>query len=688
MTISISPMPKAQFFDNYGKPLSGGFIWTYEAGTTTLKNTYNSSSLTVPNTNPIVLDSAGRASIWLDGSYKFIIEDTSSGVSGGHGALLYSADNLGASTDALVSTSNLIMGGYPYVDLRFTNGDLSSALSLASSTGKNVLVTMSSNVLSQQLSTPIGVGIKVILGGIINAGSQTLTINGPFEAGRHLALSGSNITFGYGSVAEVFPEWWGASLYTIDNYSAINSAINSLPNGGVISFGNYIHNYSTTLVFKNNIIYKGSGKESAVKGTILKYSGISDAVQVNNPINSQTLANIFVKDLSIFCTTKTTGKASFADIGSTYLIFDNVAMSGNDYDLILDQSELVKISNCEFDSVGTGGIWLVNGEGHTVGASTYYTNQIIIEKNQFNSSIPVTSIGIIDDGGGDHIIQNNNFNALVKHIRVSGCRNIVIAGNEMEGAAGNEQAIYFTTETSKGLAVTPSRTATIRDNMILAGATEYIKFDENSLIYLTITNNIFFVENGGGVPILGMEHVNVVNAFGNISEKIGSGVTVSYQNYADLGFDSPNYCPYNNMNVRSDNGGLATWTSVWEGTGVNMGNSVVTSQWSRNGCNIIASCKIVMGSTVNYGSATDWTFSVPVTEASNTLTLGSVLMIDLNGIQYHGIAYLDPLQAKIKIAGPVIESVNLAPISSVVPFTWSEGCVLYWTICYVGAQNN
>lgn len=67
-----------QFFDNNGVVLSGGKIYSYEAGSTTPATTYTSSSGTVAHSNPIILDSAGRVSggeIWLPAgqNFKFIL---------------------------------------------------------------------------------------------------------------------------------------------------------------------------------------------------------------------------------------------------------------------------------------------------------------------------------------------------------------------------------------------------------------------------------------------------------------------------------------------------------------------------------------------------------------------------------------------------------------------------------------
>lgn len=68
-----------QFFDNSGQVLAGGMVYFYLAGTSTTKDTYptedDAQAQTNANTNPVVLDSAGRAQIWLRGQYKVILRD-------------------------------------------------------------------------------------------------------------------------------------------------------------------------------------------------------------------------------------------------------------------------------------------------------------------------------------------------------------------------------------------------------------------------------------------------------------------------------------------------------------------------------------------------------------------------------------------------------------------------------------
>jgi len=66
--VNISPSPKLQFFDANGNPLAGGKLYSYASGTTTPLATYTSSTGTVANSNPVILDSRGEAEVWLASS--------------------------------------------------------------------------------------------------------------------------------------------------------------------------------------------------------------------------------------------------------------------------------------------------------------------------------------------------------------------------------------------------------------------------------------------------------------------------------------------------------------------------------------------------------------------------------------------------------------------------------------------
>lgn len=66
-----------QCFGPDGKPLAGGKVYSYAAGTTTNKATYTTMAGTVANPNPITLDQNGKAKIFLgDGAYRLRILDS------------------------------------------------------------------------------------------------------------------------------------------------------------------------------------------------------------------------------------------------------------------------------------------------------------------------------------------------------------------------------------------------------------------------------------------------------------------------------------------------------------------------------------------------------------------------------------------------------------------------------------
>jgi len=75
-TGSILPNGKNQFCDANGAPYAGGSVYFYIPNTTTPKNTWQDPGETILNTNPIILDSAGSAIIYGDGTYRQILKDS------------------------------------------------------------------------------------------------------------------------------------------------------------------------------------------------------------------------------------------------------------------------------------------------------------------------------------------------------------------------------------------------------------------------------------------------------------------------------------------------------------------------------------------------------------------------------------------------------------------------------------
>lgn len=69
--------PDEQYCDQNGLPYVGGTLSFFASGTSTPLATYSDKALTIPNTNPVVLDSAGRmGSVFLQNlAYKVVLAD-------------------------------------------------------------------------------------------------------------------------------------------------------------------------------------------------------------------------------------------------------------------------------------------------------------------------------------------------------------------------------------------------------------------------------------------------------------------------------------------------------------------------------------------------------------------------------------------------------------------------------------
>lgn len=159
VTLSLFAGAGAQFFDDNGNPLSGGFVYTYAAGTTTPAVTYTTNSDAVFHSNPIVLNAAGRVpnggEIWLQlgASYKFVVR-TSTGV------LVATYDNIPSSPQPPVSNdAEFIMYrvGYTLTAGNFVPGKIYKITSIG--TTDFTLIGATSNTLGLYfVATDVGSG--------------------------------------------------------------------------------------------------------------------------------------------------------------------------------------------------------------------------------------------------------------------------------------------------------------------------------------------------------------------------------------------------------------------------------------------------------------------------------------------------------------------------------------------------
>jgi hypothetical protein len=337
-----------------------------------------------------------------------------------------------------------------------------------------------------------------------------------------------------------------------DDTAAIQAAIAALTTaGGTLVFPRGTYLCLSMLVFKNNINYVGEG----INATVLKYTGSSDQIQINNPINSSTAAYYSVMDMTLWSTVSTSKKANFADVGSSFINFYRVSFTGNDCGLILDQSEMVMVDGCVFAGHISASSWLVNGPSHRVGASGGFTNRITFNNNQFNESAICGQI--VDDGGHVRTYSNNNFNAGSVQVRLAAADTVSVIGNEMEGANTTAILLANTYSTLGGGAASGSNgPIRIDSNMFVSSGSYSITGTASCCTSLIYTGNTFFLDGTGAAPDnTPTTFVNTVNAFNNINTLAGAS-------------------PFNNYNIDT------TWTPVIGG-GTTLGGATYTTQKAR-----------------------------------------------------------------------------------------------------------
>ncbi|MDH2052529.1 tail fiber domain-containing protein [Achromobacter marplatensis] len=77
MAVASYILPRFKAIDDYGRPMVGAKLYTYQNNTTTPAATYQDAQQSAANTNPIVLDASGEAIIYLliDQVYTFVLKD-------------------------------------------------------------------------------------------------------------------------------------------------------------------------------------------------------------------------------------------------------------------------------------------------------------------------------------------------------------------------------------------------------------------------------------------------------------------------------------------------------------------------------------------------------------------------------------------------------------------------------------
>lgn len=109
MSVNLSPIGNGiSFLGTTGLPLSGGKLYTYQAGSSTPLASYTTIDGTVANSNPIILGSDGKLpnELWLTYgyNYKLVLKDSND-------VLIYTYDNIYGILGTIPTSSSTVPSG-------------------------------------------------------------------------------------------------------------------------------------------------------------------------------------------------------------------------------------------------------------------------------------------------------------------------------------------------------------------------------------------------------------------------------------------------------------------------------------------------------------------------------------------------------------------------------------------------
>jgi len=217
--------PKFKAVTSTGAALTGGLVYTYNSGSTTPKATYSDRAMTTPNTNPVVLDSRGEATIYFNGTYKVVLKSST-------GVTQWTMDKVAGITPTGESYE---VQAIDYGSSTCTGATISAALTaIGVSTKTTLILTSCTWVISANTdwSTYTNVALKFAPGAVISNGAYTVKWGGSVEAlpDQQIADGTGSWTLNPAKVTTAYINWFGANTTpgTTDMTAAIKSALLSL----------------------------------------------------------------------------------------------------------------------------------------------------------------------------------------------------------------------------------------------------------------------------------------------------------------------------------------------------------------------------------------------------------------------------------------------------------------------------
>jgi hypothetical protein len=380
--------------------------------------------------------------------------------------------------------------------------------------------------------------------------------------------------------------------------AAIQAALDALEGtGGIIFFPPGTYKITSALVIYQEITLIGCGRGVSIITSAHTGNGITSTW----PINSSTIANIYIRDLTIQNTNGSNTGAGFVDVGGTFIELERVQIIGFYHNVILDQSELVDFKTCDFEVPLYSWAWLANTT-YTGGASAGFTNRIGFHTCQFNGTVGA----VLDDGGTAHTFNDCNFNGGSNHIRACGVSGLKINGGEFESASSTN--ILFSNLAWGGASIGACIGVEIGGaaQIIPSTGQSCINFSASGISQVQLGNITFGTSSAA--KVINTSNCGVLNVIGPVHNAGGGNTFDGYATYhTELGLAG-------RINMST-----TTWTPT-DASGAGLSLTIADAKYQRVGQMILGEALITYPATADASAAkiggfpvAGWTGGISVT---------------------------------------------------------------------------
>ena len=497
---AISPIPKLQFFDANGAPLSGGKLYTYLAGSSTPLATFTDSTGATSNTNPVILDSRGEAAVWLSTyQYKFVLKsaadaaiytvDNITGVSGSYtnGAFQMQRFTATAGQTLFTLTTAYIQGAVNLIV--YTNGKKESVTLDYTETSTTSFTFLVGKSVGDIVEAYIGIGVTANAMdsssvGYIPAGTGNVPTNVQTKLRESVSVKD------FGAVGDG----------TTDDTAAIQLALNAVSTGGEVIFpaGTYI---ASVLSLTYSCSLRGAGMSS----TSIKLKGSATAntsLLTTNYMDNITITGIYFNGNGANQTyTADNGQNGILVRNSTNVVITECRFKEWGKDAIelysdsvaADPVNNVIISNNLFESPRRAGVTVISGKRITI------ANNIFSGTNSYGAVVTNCGVTWEPDASSDTLadltVSGNKFDTMLAGCRITGAgagasiNNIIIDGNTFTNITG-EAGVVIHDLGNAGATVSNNRFKGCGN--VSASANSFVNAGG---VYFTKTNYAIITEN-------------------------------------------------------------------------------------------------------------------------------------------------------------------------------------------------